>query len=138
MKKHFVTFYSPGTFVDEETTKEVKSWDVKLAKKMAYDITERYNALPFGFMFFTKEGGGKNWNPKTVKTSPLYYLGGKVETLEQVRARATKDDEILISNMECNKIKKVITNNNSYKTTRPFREGKDIILDWVPKKEASK
>ena len=27
-KKHFVVFLSPGTFVHEQTSKEVKEWDV--------------------------------------------------------------------------------------------------------------
>jgi hypothetical protein len=138
MIKHFVHFYSPGTLFSEESVKEIKSWDIELAKKMAGNITERHNATPYGFRFTTQEGGGKNWEPKTTKTSPLYYLGGKVETLKEVKARATADDRILISNMECNRYKKIITNTNSYKTTMPFEEGKDVLLEWTPPKRKGK
>ncbi len=44
MQKHFVTFYSPGTFVSEETTNPIGSWDVAAAMKMAHGIVERYAA----------------------------------------------------------------------------------------------
>ena len=55
MQKHYVTFISPGTFVSESTTKEVDSWDVKTAFEMSKTISERYNATPYAFSFFTKE-----------------------------------------------------------------------------------
>lgn len=137
MIKHFVTFYSPGTFFHEETTKEIESWDVQLAKKMAHTITERYHATPFAFQFSTQKGGGENWNPKIVKESPKYYLGGKIETLSEVKARATEKDRILISNMECNGWKRIITNTNSYRITQPFQD-KDILLEWEPKPKKDK
>jgi hypothetical protein len=59
----------------------------------------------------------------------LYYLGGTVETLEEVKARATDKERILISNMEINKWDRVITNTNSWKWTQPL-EPDDIVLDW--------
>jgi hypothetical protein len=138
MIKHFVTFYSPGTLFSENTKKEIKSWDIELAKKMAHKITERYGATPYGFQFTTCEGGGDNWAPKEIAKSPMYFLGGKVETLAEVKARATENDRILISNMECNHYKKIITNTNSYKSTLPFDDKKDVLLDWTPKKRSKK
>ena len=54
MKAHFVTFYSPGTFVAETTTKPIPSWDVDLAVAMASDIRERHGALAYGFRFSTR------------------------------------------------------------------------------------
>ena len=131
MKKHFVEFLSPGTFISETTEKPIKSWDIEAAKKMAHDVVERYNAKPYGFRFITRERGPKDLDSKRVKVSGIYYLGGKVETLAQVKARATKGDQILISNMECNKIKKVITNTNSWKFTAALEKG-DVVLDWHP------
>ena len=54
MKKHFVTFFSPGTFVSETTEKEIDSWDVEKAKELARSIKERHGATPYGFRFITR------------------------------------------------------------------------------------
>lgn len=129
MEKHFVTFYSPGTFFHEETTKPIASWNVATAKKMARKIVERYNAKPFGFRFCTRTRGEQDLDSKVAKESPMYYLGGQVETLEQVKARATKKDSILVSNMEGNQWDRVITNANSYKVTQPLMAD-DVVLPW--------
>ena len=64
MKRHYVTFMSPGTFVAEQTTKQVEAWDVKAAQKMAEGIEERYGAKPYGFYFSTRERGCAEWEPK--------------------------------------------------------------------------
>lgn len=129
MTQHFVTFLSPGTFVAEGTTKPIKSWDVETAKQMARTITERHNAVPYGFRFSTRERGEHDLDSKVVKTSGVYYLGGTVETLAQVKARATETDRILVSNMECNRYDKIITNTNSWKWTQPL-EDNDVVLEW--------
>ena len=47
MNKHFVTFYSPGSFVAETTTREIESWDIRKAQEMADKISERYDATPY-------------------------------------------------------------------------------------------
>ncbi len=129
IKAHFVTFYSPGTFVAETSTKPIQLWDVDAAKTMARAITERYNATPYGFRFTTRSRGQKDLDSKVTATSPLYYLGGIVETLAQVKARATEKDRILISNMEGNGLKKIITNTNSWRWTQPL-EATDVVLEW--------
>ena len=103
MEKHFVTFYSPGTFVAEESTKPIDSWDVKAAMKMARKVKERYNALPYGFRFTTRSRKADELDSKVTATSCLYWLGGKIETLAEVKARATEKDRILVSNMEGNR-----------------------------------
>ena len=36
-QKHYVTFYSPGSFVSESTGKEIDAWSVDLAVRMAKD-----------------------------------------------------------------------------------------------------
>ncbi len=129
MKKHFVTFYSPGTFVAEDTTKPIDSWDVEKAKEIARDIRERYDAKPYGFRFLTRERGDDDLDSKVVATSNLYYLGGKVETLAEVKARATADDRILIANMEGNGHDRIITNTNSWRWTQPLQSD-DVVLEW--------
>ena len=87
MQKHFVTFYSPGTFVDESTTKPIDSWDVERAKEMARSIIERYEASPFGFRFTTRERADDELDSRVAKTSPMYYLGGTVETFSKQIAK---------------------------------------------------
>jgi hypothetical protein len=129
VKKHFVTFYSPGTFFSEASEKPIDSWDVEKAKMMVKGIKERYGATPYGFRFSTRERKDDELDSKVVKTSGMYYLGGKVETLAQVKKRATDKDRILISNMECNGWKRIITNDNSWRMTQPL-EKDDVVLDW--------
>ena len=126
---HFVTFYSPGTFVAEISTRPIAAWDVELAKQMARDIKERYEAKPYGFRFTTRSRGEDDLDSSVTAESNLYYLGGKVETLAEVKARATADDRILISNMECNGWDRIITNNNSWRWTQPL-EPTDVVLEW--------
>lgn len=138
VKKHFVTFYSPGSFFAEDTTKPISSWDTEKAMKMAHDVVERYGATPFAFRFSTRERKAKDLDSKETKTSGMYFLGGKIETLAQVKKRPTAktEDRILISNMEGNKWNKIITNNNSWKTVQPFREDEgDVLLDWKPRRK---
>lgn len=131
--KHFVTFYSPGTFVAETSEREIASWDVDQAVEMARSISERYSATPYGFQFSTRERGDDDFNSKETARSGTYYLGGKVETLEQLKARATDKERILVSNMEGNGWKRIITNDNSWRWTQPLEDG-DVVLDFTPAK----
>ena len=128
MEKHFVTFYSPGTFVAEESTKPIDAWDVETARIMALGIKERYGAKPCGFQFSTRARSDSDLDSKVTAKSPMYYLGGTVETLAEVEARATDKDQILLSNMRGNGYERVITNNNSWTVTRPLNPT-DVVLD---------
>lgn len=132
MKQHFVTFLSPGTFVHEDTTKPIDSWVAAKAMEMAHDIQERYAATPFAFYFTTRSREENELDSKQTAKSHRYFLGGKVETLTEVKARATDSDRILISNMECNRWDRIITNTNSWKVTQPL-EPEDVVLDWTPR-----
>lgn len=136
MEKHFVTFYSPGTFVSEETTKPIRGWNVDQAIKMAHAITERYNATPYGFRFSTRARGPNDLDSKEVKSSPFYWLGGKIETLAEVEARNDPKEAILRFNMRGNGYDKIVINDNSWRFTAPLREG-DVILKFTPKKRKS-
>ena len=130
MKAHFVTFLSPGTFVNEETTKSIDSWDVETATEMARAITERHNSKPFAFYFSTRERGENDLESHEAKRSGRYYLGGEIETIDDVRARNNPDERILLSNMECNGWDRIITNRNSWKITQPL-EADDTVLEFV-------
>jgi len=125
-EKHFVTFYSPGTFVSETSTKEIDSWNVDQAVAMARSIKERHGAVPFGFAFETQVSDG--WEPKTVRKSGMYYLGGRLLTIDDIPD--TRENETLRWNMKYNHIETVIENTNSWKTTMPFDKNKDTLLEF--------
>jgi hypothetical protein len=129
VQQHFVTFYSPGTFVAEETARPIESWDVEQAKTMARTVLERHGATPYGFRFTTRGRTADELNSREIAKSPFYWLGGKVETLAEVKARATEKDRILVSNMEGNGYDRIITNDNSWRWTSPF-EKDDVLLEW--------
>lgn len=128
MKRHYVTFMSPGTFMAESTTKEIESWDVKAAQAMAEAITERYGAIPYGFYFSTRERGCAEWEPKQTATSPMYYLPHcKVETLEQIEARNNPKESVLLSNMRGNGYSRVIRTTKGWQWTQPLHDT-DVVL----------
>lgn len=132
MKKHFVTFYSPGTFVSEETTMPIDSWDIETAVSMSKGITERYESRPFAFTFTTRERGDQDLDAKVTKRSGRYYLGGRVLTLAEVR-REMPNERILISNMVCNKWDRIIVNSTPWRMTQPLGAN-DVVLtpgEWA-------
>jgi hypothetical protein len=129
MEQHFVTYYSPGTFVAETSIRKIDSWNVDEAMRVARSIGERYSATPYGFKFSTRSRGEDDLDSRVTKESPMYYLGGKVETLADVKARATEKDRILVSNMEGNGYRRIITNDNSWRWTQPLNDD-DIVLDY--------
>ncbi len=131
--KHFVTFYSPGTFVSEQTTKEIESWDTDLAMYIADEITERYSATPYGFRFSTRENDGTSLDSKETKSSNFYWLGGRIETLEEVEARNDPKEVILLSNMRNNGYDRIVVNDNSWRFTGPMGKD-DVILPYKAKK----
>ncbi len=129
MIKHFVTFFSPGTFVAETTEQPISRWDVEEAKRRVRKIHERHGATPYGFRFTTRRRDDNDLDSKIVATSQMYFLGGVIETLEEVKARATRNDSVLILNMEGNGYKRVITNTNSWRWTQPLNDT-DVVLEW--------
>lgn len=127
MEKHFVTFYSPGTFLAEQTTKPINSWDVDIAIGMSKSIKERYGAIPYGFRFTTRSRGYDDLDSHEVARGPMYYLGGEILTLDQVKEQNNPKNRTLISNMEDNNWDRIIVNTNSWKWTQPLKDN-DIVL----------
>jgi hypothetical protein len=132
MTKHFVIFYSPGTLVAEMTKKPIDEWDVEVACAMARGIKERYGATPYAFQFETRDRSDEELDSKVIARSAYYFLGGKVETIKEVLARATYKDHILVANMLGNGYEHIITNTNSWTWMQPFDAEKDVVLDWKP------
>ena len=128
VKKHFVEFFSPGTFFSEVSAKEIDSWDVDKAIEMARHIVERYNARPYGFRFITRKRNKQDLDSHVSKASGIYYLGGKIETREEVEARNDPSEEILRSNLRTNNISRIVINTNSWKFTAGLND-EDTVLD---------
>lgn len=131
VERHFVTFYSPGTFVSEATTKEIDSWDIEKAKELARGIVERYGATPYAFVFATRSRGDDDLDSKQTARSGQYFLGGSIETLEDVEARNDPAEVILRSNMRGNGISRIIRSspdNPGWRWTQEFHDG-DVRLD---------
>lgn len=72
MQQHFVTFYSPGTFMAEMTEKPIDSWDVKAAVKMAKSVKERYGATPYGFRFTTRGRTDADLDSRVIATAACF------------------------------------------------------------------
>lgn len=127
MKKHFVTFYSPGTLVVESTTKEIDSWNVSKAIEMSKDIKERYNAVPYGFKFTTRSRGPNDLDSKVTSESCMYFINCEVVTLEALIRENNPEDSILISNMRNNGYDRVARTISGWKWAQPFEED-DVCL----------
>lgn len=132
--KHFVEFFSPGTFVSESSRREIPSWDILTAVEMANGIKERHNAKPYGFRFSTclvcdpipdGRGGTMKVESKQTAQSEMHYLGGVVKKYDDIPE--SSETSILRSNMSGNGYPLVIENNNSWRFTTYF-EGRDCIV----------
>ena len=128
--QHFVEFRSPGTMVAEATVRPIDAWDVEIATAMARDIRERHGATPYGFRFLTRGREDHELDSREIAASNFYYLGGRIETVEEVRSRADPREHILLSNMEINGWDRIIVNDNSWRWTQPLQET-DVVLDFV-------
>src|SRR5260221_8506561 len=132
--QHFVTFYSPGTFLAETDIQSIDSWNVAEAVKIAHSIYQRYKARPYGFRFSTRTRSSKDLDSHESARSSFYYLGGHVETLEMVEARGDPKEKILRENMRNNHFDRIIINDNSWRWIQPLYNN-DIVLDVNLKEE---
>ena len=127
MKKDFVTFYSPGTFVAEMTTKQVPSWSIPKALKLMTDVKERHGAVPYGFRFTTKKRGLRDFEPKEVARSGMYYVNCRVETLDELTKRCDPTESTLLENMKRNGWDRIVTSKTGWKWTQPLHEGDTVL-----------
>jgi len=137
MEQHFVSFFSPGTFVNEVDQLPIESWDVPMATEMARSVVQRHGATPYAFQFTTRSRTGDELDSSVVGKSGMYFLGGNVRTLRELILEDDPANSILISNMECNGWARVIERNNSLRLTMPLNAG-DVVLKFdPPKREGS-
>lgn len=128
LKKHFVTFLSPGTFVAETSSREIDAWDVAAAQEMASGISERYGAVPYGFRFTTRERGDGDLDSKETDRSGVYYLPHCVaKTVADLRAENNPQNSTLIANMEGNGWDRVVQTTDGWQWTQPLR-AEDVVL----------
>lgn len=128
VSKSFVQFYSPGTLMAEVDEHPVDRWDVDAAVELARSVHQRHGARPYGFQFITRTRGEDDLDSSVTDKSPLYYLGGRVETIEEVEARNDPKERILRLNMRGNGWDRIIVNDNSWRWTQPLRPD-DIVLN---------
>lgn len=150
-KKHYVTFYSPGTLFSEQSSQEIAEWSPPLACKLSQEITERHGAKPYGFRFETRlvsdpvddgEGGKLNVASKEVASSGIHFITGELKRYDDIPN--VPEFRMLRSNMRCNGYWVIVENTNSFKSTLPFeadailvdRDGNVITKGSDPKLEA--
>lgn len=127
IQRHFVTFFSPGTLVAETSSKPIDSWDVEKAVAMSRDVTERHGARPYGFRFTTRARRDEELDSRIVATSAMHFIGGKVETRQEVEARNDPSEDILRSNMRSNGYDRIWRSTEGWKWTQPL-EADDIVV----------
>lgn len=134
--RHYVTFYSPGTFVSETSTKQIGEWDTAEAVKLSEAIVERHGARPYAFRFETmREGDGvadpegvvHKVEPTKLKSSGMYFIGGNLRSYKDVVRDNRPNESILRSNMDCNRIPYVCEVTRGYLSTHPFEENDSIV-----------
>ncbi len=127
MKKHFVTFYSPGTFVAEQDVQPIDSWDVKEAQKRAKKVKQRYGAIPYAFQFSTRTRESDDLDSHVSERSPMYFVNCTVETLAEVEERNDPKERILRSNMRNNGYDRIAITTKGWKWTQPIKAD-DVVL----------
>lgn len=127
ISQHFVTFYSPGTFVAEVTTKPIDAWDTAVALAMAKDITDQHDATPYAFKFTTRTRGDADLDSHVSHMSAMHYFGVKVETFAEVNARNLSSEAILRDNMRINGWRRIATTTQGWRCSLPLMDD-DVVL----------
>lgn len=132
---YLVTYYSPGTFFSESSSYKFTEFNLWKFCQKAKEISERYDAKPYGFNFQKleipvdlpkTEGFKVTVEPKILEKSGTFYITGDVIFSENLIG---KDEQILKSNLESNNNGVGIVNNNSFKFRGAF-EKDDNIVNW--------
>ena len=120
MTKHIVIFSWPGFFFADSKPHPISDWNVTEAMKIARD----YKDLPYCFQFITRERADDDLDSHVSKRSGMFYIGGTVFTLDEIKAEHDPNNRILLSNMENNNWDRIIRVRG---WTQPFEEGDHIV-----------
>lgn len=113
--------------VAETTRQEVASWNVDKALKMSEEIKERHGARPYGFRFTTMKRGLRDFEPKEIARSGMYYVNCKVQTLEEIEKTHNPAESTLLQNMKTNGWDKIVIAKSGWAWSQPLRDT-DIVL----------
>lgn len=118
---YFVNFWSPGTFVADSWTQEVKSDDPKSVvwpeRAYAFTMNKRIDVVD----------GKKVYKGESKQIGPTYYHPeSKVENINQVKKNKNATP-ILVSNMEFNGWKEIIWSRWG-NWPQPFDKKKSVVL----------
>ena len=133
LTKHYVVFSSPGSFFHEKSEHEIGEWNTHEAVRIAGTVVERHGARPFGFHFETRLtangliAGVLRVEPKTIKTSGMHFINGRVVTYDDVVARNDPQEQILLSNMRNNDSVLICETRNGYLSTNEYREDACVV-----------
>ena len=123
--EHWVEYYFPGLLFSESSTKRLKYRDVD-------EAVEHFPESAFAFELYdvevrkgTLEDGASIEDRRTTNKSCRYYPDATTYTVEQVK-QLPGDYKILISNMECNKHKRVVRTKAG--NWQPFEQGDQILI----------
>lgn len=129
--KIYAEFHSPGSFVDEVSSREIETMDPAAACEIVKEIKERHGATPYGFRFVSMlthepipdgKGGEMRVEPKPLMKTGFFYLNATPMTFDDVEAHGG-DVSILLSNMRSNGWWVVVECINAYRTMRSFGPG---------------
>lgn len=127
VKKHYVEFASPGTFVSESTQKEIEGWDIAKAIEMMSGIVERYGARPYGFRFLTYGRGADDLNSREIARSHFYYVNCDILTRDEILTGTDPELRIMRLNVECNGIDRVARTRSGWLGHFPMGDKDEVI-----------
>lgn len=106
LKQRFVRFLFPGLIVSESTSVAVR--DDYTEQQAIKDAEAMKPDKPYAFQFVVKGREDHELDSRVIQESGLYFIGGRVSTVDEIEARNDPRDSILIGNMRRNDYHRVV------------------------------
>lgn len=123
--KKYVRYYYEGKYIDHIVHREIETESVD---DIINDIQSIDGIWPYRFQFVTrhpeKETSGE-WSISNV--SHMYFVNGKIRTLDELIKENNPNNKVLIGNMKSNNYDKIIESTHGWVSS--FREGKDTLIE---------